>query len=79
MQSPTNQSFQLLTRAIDKSQEEIDASESVDVDASESYTDPVTATPYATDNEFSNSEALREAFSAVDVSNLCRDPELELL
>ncbi|MCI44465.1 hypothetical protein A2U01_0065704, partial [Trifolium medium] len=54
-------------------------SESLDVDALESYADPVTATPYVADNEFSSSEALREAFPAVDVSNLCRDPELELL
>ncbi|GAU33596.1 hypothetical protein TSUD_359760 [Trifolium subterraneum] len=63
--SSMNQPFQLLTRAIDKSHEEIDTSEFLDDKASESYT----ATPYAAD-DFSSSEALSKSFSTVHATSL---------
>ncbi|MCI80933.1 hypothetical protein A2U01_0102205, partial [Trifolium medium] len=53
-------------------------SESLDVDALESYADPVTATPYAVD-EFSSSEALSESFPAVDATSLSSDSAIKPL
>ncbi|MCI80920.1 hypothetical protein A2U01_0102192, partial [Trifolium medium] len=62
----------MLSSVIEILPEEIDASESLDAEASESYT------PYAT-VEFSCSEALREAFPAVDASSLSSDSTITLL